>query len=58
MRILIVDDNPTNVIIIREILKKEDYRNFITASSAIDMLKLLGVGAGERTCSPGRPMWT
>lgn len=47
MRILIVDDNPTNVIIIREILKKEDYRNFITASSAKDMLKLLGVGVGE-----------
>lgn len=54
MRILIVDDNPTNVIIIREILKKEDYRNFITASSAKDMLKLLGVGVGK---SPGRPMW-
>lgn len=47
MRILIVDDNPTNVIIIREILKKEDYRNFITASSAKDMLKLLGVGSGS-----------
>lgn len=52
MRILIVDDNPTNVIIIREILKKEDYRNFITASSAIDMLKLLGVGAGEENAQP------
>ncbi|CAH1222216.1 Protein-glutamate methylesterase/protein-glutamine glutaminase [Paenibacillus auburnensis] len=45
MKILIVDDNPTNVIIIREILKKEDYRNFITASSAKEMLKLLGIGA-------------
>jgi len=43
MRILIVDDNPTNVIIIREILKKEDYRNFITASSAKEMLNLLGI---------------
>ncbi|NUU61185.1 SpoIIE family protein phosphatase [Paenibacillus agri] len=43
MRILIVDDNPTNVIIIREILKKEDYRNFITASSAKEMLDLLGI---------------
>lgn len=47
MRILIVDDNPTNVIIIREILKKEDYRNFITASSAKEMLKLLGIGSGS-----------
>ncbi|WP_405104393.1 fused response regulator/phosphatase [Paenibacillus sp. FSL K6-1217] len=52
MRILIVDDNPTNVIIIREILKKEDYRNFITASSAKDMLKLLGVGAGGDNSQP------
>ena len=34
MRILIVDDNPTNVIIIREILKKENYRDIVTASSA------------------------
>ncbi|WP_151737417.1 SpoIIE family protein phosphatase [Paenibacillus tengchongensis] len=47
MRILIVDDNPTNVIIIREILKKENYRNFVTASSAKEMLNLLGIGAGE-----------
>jgi phosphoserine phosphatase RsbU/P len=45
MRILIVDDNPTNVIIIREILKKENYRNFITASSAKEMLDLLGISA-------------
>jgi len=43
MRILIVDDNPTNIIIIREILKKENYRNFITASSAKEMLDLLGI---------------
>ncbi|KWX77825.1 response regulator [Paenibacillus riograndensis] len=47
MRILIVDDNPTNVIIIREILKKENYRNFITAASAKEMLKLLGIGSGN-----------
>lgn len=52
MRILIVDDNPTNVIIIREILKKEDYRNFITASSAKEMLKLLGIGS---VSTDGRP---
>ncbi|AIQ49390.1 response regulator [Paenibacillus sp. FSL R7-0273] len=52
MKILIVDDNPTNVIIIREILKKEDYRNFITASSAKEMLKILGVGAGSETQRP------
>lgn len=52
MRILIVDDNPTNVIIIREILKKEDYRNFITASSAKEMLKLLGIGSGNGEARP------
>lgn len=51
MSILIVDDNPTNVIIIREILKKENYREFMTASSAKEMLVLLGIGqesAGTR----------
>ncbi len=43
MRILIVDDNPTNVIIIREILKKENYRDIETASSARGMFEHLGV---------------
>ncbi|WP_150273495.1 SpoIIE family protein phosphatase [Paenibacillus tepidiphilus] len=52
MRILIVDDNPTNVIIIREILKKENYRNFVTASSAKEMLKLLGIGTEEQGKRP------
>ncbi|WDH98081.1 fused response regulator/phosphatase [Paenibacillus urinalis] len=46
MRILIVDDNPTNVIIIREILKKENYRDIITASSAFDMFDVLGIKLG------------
>lgn len=50
MRILIVDDNPTNVIIIREILKKEGYRNLTTAASAKEMLKLLGA----TTETPGK----
>jgi sigma-B regulation protein RsbU (phosphoserine phosphatase) len=52
MRILIVDDNPTNVIIIREILKKEDYRNFVPASSAKEMLVRLGIGS---VSEDGRP---
>ncbi|WIV18699.1 fused response regulator/phosphatase [Paenibacillus polygoni] len=43
MRILIVDDNPTNVIIIREILKKEHYKNIVTAKSAFEMFDVLGV---------------
>ncbi|MFM9280373.1 PP2C family protein-serine/threonine phosphatase [Paenibacillus jiagnxiensis] len=43
MRILIVDDNPTNVIIIREILKKENYRDVVSATSAAEMFKYLGL---------------
>ncbi|WP_379131345.1 SpoIIE family protein phosphatase [Paenibacillus sp. sgz500958] len=52
MKILIVDDNPTNVIIIREILKKEEYRNCITASSAKEMLNLLDISALENGRRP------
>lgn len=52
MRILIVDDNPTNVIIIREILKKEDYRNIVTSSSAKEMLEILGVGVDGSSLRP------
>ncbi len=48
MRILIVDDNPTNIIIIREILKKENYRETASASSAHGMFEMLGIeGRGE-----------
>ncbi|MBU5671579.1 SpoIIE family protein phosphatase [Paenibacillus brevis] len=42
MKILIVDDNPTNIIIIREILKKEGYRNTESMNSAGEMLARLG----------------
>lgn len=54
MRILIVDDNPTNVIIIREILKKEQYRNIVTASSAIEMLEYIGIGDHSSELRPKR----
>ncbi|MGG6313958.1 PP2C family protein-serine/threonine phosphatase [Paenibacillus macerans] len=47
MRILIVDDNPTNIIIIREILKKEQYRNTVAVASARDMFERLGVKSLE-----------
>ncbi len=47
MNILIVDDNPTNVIIIREILKREQYTNTVTASSAKEMFEHLGVGTSD-----------
>ncbi|MCM3786346.1 fused response regulator/phosphatase [Neobacillus mesonae] len=52
MKILIVDDNPTNVIIIREILKKEDYKNIVTASSAFEMFDFLGIKVGENQEEP------
>lgn len=48
MRILIVDDNPTNIIIIREILKKEDYRNTVAVSSAREMFERLGIDASGK----------
>lgn len=44
MKILIVDDNPTNIIIVREILKKEGFRKTFVASSANEMFQMLGVG--------------
>jgi sigma-B regulation protein RsbU (phosphoserine phosphatase) len=43
MTILIVDDNPTNVIIIREILKKQNYLDTLTCVSAGGMFELLGI---------------
>lgn len=44
MKILIVDDNPTNIIIVREILKKENFHKTFVASSAKEMFQMLGVG--------------
>jgi len=54
MRILIVDDNPTNVIIIREILKKEQYRDTLSASSALEMFEHLGLEDNGRAKCPRR----
>lgn len=53
MRILIVDDNPTNTIIVREILKKENYRNTVVVSSAKDMLERLGITNTEDPADVG-----
>lgn len=47
MNILIVDDNPTNLIIIREILKREQYTNLVTATSAREMFEALGHGESD-----------
>lgn len=41
MRILIVDDNPMNVMVVREILKKAGYAYVATADSADEMFDLL-----------------
>lgn len=52
MKILIVDDNPTNIIIVREILKKENYRDTVAVSSAYEMFHKLGLdhtGEGKVT---------
>lgn len=54
MRILIVDDNPTNVIIIREILKKEQYQDTVSASSALEMFEHLGLEDQGRNKCPRR----
>lgn len=44
MRIMIVDDNPMNVMVVREMLKKAGYAKIETASSANEMFHLLGLG--------------
>lgn len=43
MRIMIVDDNPMNVMVVREMLKKAGYAKIETASSAGEMFQLLGL---------------
>ncbi|MDF2715788.1 MAG: transcriptional regulator [Paenibacillus sp.] len=43
MRILIVDDNPMNVMVVREMLKKAGYAQIETANSADEMFGLLGM---------------
>lgn len=52
MRILIVDDNPMNVMVVREMLKKAGYGQIATAGSAADMFELLGAHEPARTSPP------
>lgn len=47
MRIMIVDDNPVNLIIIEKILKSEGYEDCLAVSSAHELYKHLGVESGE-----------
>ncbi len=43
MNVLVVDDNPTNVMLIREILRKAGYNGIQTAASAREMYNVLGM---------------
>lgn len=43
MRILIVDDNPMNVTVVQEMLKRAGYWDVHAAASAMDMFRLLGL---------------
>lgn len=42
MRILVVDDNPMNVMVVKEMLKRAGYRNIQSAESGMEMFQLLG----------------
>jgi len=52
MRILIVDDNPMNIMVVREILKKAGYARIGTAESADDMFQMLGMREPAAPPSP------
>jgi len=43
MRILVVDDNPMNVTVVQEMLKRAGYRDVHSAPSGIELFRLLGL---------------
>ena len=43
MKILIVDDNPMNVTVVQEMLKRAGYRNVHAASSGMELFELVGL---------------
>jgi sigma-B regulation protein RsbU (phosphoserine phosphatase) len=43
MRILVVDDNPMNVTVVQEMLKRAGYRDVHSAPSGIELFQLLGL---------------
>lgn len=47
MSIIIVDDNTTNQLIVQTILNKAGFRNLLTASSALELYDMLGIGGTE-----------
>lgn len=52
MNIVIVDDNPINLMVIEKILSNKGYSHFIKLSSALELLDLLNVGTGEGPKEP------
>lgn len=45
MRIAVVDDNPMNITVVKEILKRAGYSDMLTASSGVELFALLGLRA-------------
>ncbi|RAP74971.1 PP2C family protein-serine/threonine phosphatase [Paenibacillus montanisoli] len=55
MRIAVVDDNPMNITVVKEILKRAGYTDILQASSGMELFGLLGLKANgqERENGPG-----
>ncbi|QHW35023.1 fused response regulator/phosphatase [Paenibacillus rhizovicinus] len=45
MRIAVVDDNPMNITVVKEILKRAGYSDMLTAASGMELFGLLGLDA-------------
>lgn len=45
MRIAVVDDNPMNITVVQEILKRAGYTDIVTASSGMELFGLLGLSS-------------
>ena len=55
MNILIVDDNPMNVMVVQEMLRRSGYEEVVTALSAEEMFRILrpgGAASQAASCSP------
>ncbi|TDF95518.1 fused response regulator/phosphatase [Paenibacillus piri] len=52
MNIVIVDDNPVNIMVIEKVVKSAGYEHFIKLPSAIELLQLLNVGTGKGPQAP------
>jgi len=45
MRIVVVDDNPMNITVVQEILKRAGYTDVVAAASGIELFAILGLNA-------------